>query len=143
MSLLQDTVIILFIDGCSFLFITHLFNMWRLYYISVCLYKIFQRTYSRLEAKASAKLRALFLLSKFFRSFFWKIFQSRHPTSRLSRSLASGKVRYRSGLLFYSAASACQINVFPSRKRMQRYIFFVSCNTLCKLFSKKVCIKNI
>ena len=50
-----------------------------MYYILVCLSKVFQRTVflsgSRFSGKAFAKVRCFFVTSKFFRKFFWKNFR--------------------------------------------------------------------
>ena len=106
---------------------------------SVCLFKIFQRTHIhfsfRLEVKADAKVSDLFLTTKFFRSFFEKFFKAFKSTIRykrliLSRSLTLCKVRYsvQQHLLSFSYRFAIRIsisNIFPSRKRMQRYDLFL------------------
>ena len=71
-----------------------------MYYILVCLSKVFQRTIflsgSRFSGKAFAKVRRFFVTSKFFRKFFEKIFGRFSEGVRLilSRSLAhpQGKI---------------------------------------------------
>ena len=118
---------------------------------SVCLFKIFQRTnihFSfRLEVKANAKVSDLFLTTKFFRSFFFeKFFEAvkstiRHKRLILSRSLTLCKVRYsvQHHLLSFSYRFAIRIsisNVFPSRKRMQRYDLFLNPQAFDPLFCK-------
>ena len=56
----------------------HYIQDYFLYYILVCLSKVFQRTVflsgSRFSGKAFAKVRRFFVTSKFFRKFFEKIF---------------------------------------------------------------------
>ena len=70
------------IDGCLpfILYIIYYIQDYFLYYILVCLSKVFQRTVflsgSRFSGKAFAKVRHFFVTSKFFRKFFLKIFFS-------------------------------------------------------------------
>ena len=70
------------IDGCLpfILYIIYYIQDYFLYYILVCLSKVFQRTIflssSRFSGKAFAKVRHFFVTSKFFRKFFLKIFFS-------------------------------------------------------------------
>ena len=86
---------------------------------------------SRFSGKASAKVRRFFVTSKFFQSFFEKIFGRFSEGVRLilSRSLAhpQGKILgAASGTLFHSL-SFTQSVIFsgsPSRKRLQRYRLF-------------------
>ena len=90
------------IDGCLpfILYIIYYIQDYFLYYILVCLSKVFQRTIflscSRFSGKAFAKVRRFFVTSKFFREFFWKIFGrfSEGVRLTLSRSLAhpQGKI---------------------------------------------------
>ena len=91
------------IDGCLpfILYIIYYIQDYFLYYILVCLSKVFQRTIflssSRFSGKAFAKVRRFFITSKFFRKFFFeKIFGrfSEGVRLTLSRSLAHRKVRY-------------------------------------------------
>ena len=69
------------IDGCLpfILYIIYYIQDYFLYYILVCLSKVFQRTVfllgSRFSGKAFAKVRRFFVTSKFFRKFFEKKFQ--------------------------------------------------------------------
>ena len=68
------------IDGCLpfILYIIYYIQDYFLYYILVCLSKVFQRTIflssSRFSGKAFAKVRRFFITSKFFRKFFLKKF---------------------------------------------------------------------
>ena len=68
------------IDGCLpfILYIIYYIQDYFLYYILVCLSKVFQRTVflsgSRFSGKAVAKVRCFFVTSKFFRKFFLKKF---------------------------------------------------------------------
>ena len=68
------------IDGCLpfILYIIYYIQDYFLYYILVCLSKVFQRTVflsgSRFSGKAFAKVRRFFVTSKFFRKFFLKKF---------------------------------------------------------------------
>ena len=67
------------IDGClPFIPYIHYIQDYFLYYILVCLSKVFQRTIflscSRFSGKAFAKVRRFFVTSKFFRKFFLKKF---------------------------------------------------------------------
>ena len=92
------------IDGCLpfILYIIYYIQDYFLYYILVCLSKVFQRTVflsgSRFSGKAFAKVRCFFVTSKFFRNFFFekKIFGRFSEGVRLvlSRSLAhpQGKI---------------------------------------------------
>ena len=91
------------IDGClPFIpYIIYYIQDYFLYYILVCLSKVFQRTVflsgSRFSGKAFAKVRRFFVTSKFFRSFFSKKNFGRFSEGVrlvLSRSLAhpQGKI---------------------------------------------------
>ena len=91
------------IDGCLpfILYIIYYIQDYFLYYILVCLSKVFQRTVflsgSRFSGKSFAKVRCFFVTSKFFRKFFFeKIFGRFSEGVRLilSRSLAhpQGKI---------------------------------------------------
>ena len=68
------------IDGCLpfILYIIYYIQDYFLYYILVCLSKVFQRTVflsgSRFSVKAFAKVRRFFVTSNFFRKFFLKKF---------------------------------------------------------------------
>ena len=68
------------IDGCLpfILYIIYYIQDYFLYYILVCLSKVFQRTIflsgSRFSGKSFAKVRRFFVTSKFFRKFFLKKF---------------------------------------------------------------------
>ena len=86
------------IDGClPFIPYIHYIQDYFLYYILVCLSKVFQRTIflscSRFSGKAFAKVRRFFVTSNFFRKFFLKKF-SEGVRLVLSRSLAhpQGKI---------------------------------------------------
>ena len=81
--------------------IHYLLQDYFLYYILVCLSKVFQRTIFlsclRFSGKSFAKIRRFFVTSKFFRKFFEKIFQRLVPeTCGLSflAPLHIRKVRY-------------------------------------------------
>ena len=81
----------------------------------------------RLLAKAFAKVRGFFLTTKFFRSFFEKIFQrSETGTASPSRSLSTAKVRYKATTdKPETSRSLCQcFSAFLSRKRVQNYALF-------------------
>ena len=118
-----------------------------MYYIFVCLSKVFQRTIflscSRFSGKAFAKVRRFFFTSKFFRSFFSKKFFRR--TSRglsVSRSLAAWQGKILGCSAFESLPLFTILSFFsgsPSRKRLQRYALFpllqLLRNTFFKLFS--------
>ena len=66
------------IDGCLpfILYIIYYIQDYFLYYILVCLSKVFQRTVflsgSRFSGKAFTKVRRFFVTSKFFRKFFFE-----------------------------------------------------------------------
>ena len=78
-------------------------------------------------AKAFAKVRGFFLTTKFFRSFFEKIFQrSETGTASPSRSLSTAKVRYKATTdKPETSRSLCQcFSAFLSRKRVQNYALF-------------------
>ena len=103
-----------------------------MYYIFVCLSKVFQRTIflscSRFSGKAFAKVRRFFFPSKFFRSFFSKKFFRRTSLGlSFSRSLASLQGKILGCSAFSKSASLYQFVIFsgsPSRKRLQRYALF-------------------
>ena len=78
-------------------------------------------------AKAFAKVRGFFLTTKFFRSFFEKIFQRPETgTASPSRSLSTAKVRYKATTEKpETSRSLCQcFSAFLSRKRVQNYALF-------------------
>ena len=78
-------------------------------------------------AKSFAKVRGFFLTTKFFRSFFEKIFQrSETGTGSPSRSLSTAKVRYKATTEKpETSRSLCQcFTAFLSRKRVQNYALF-------------------
>ena len=106
-----------------------------MYYILVCLSKVFQRTIflscSRFSGKAFAKVRRFFVTSKFFRKFFEKIFGRFSEGVRLIlfRSLAhpQGKILGAAIGTIFRSLSFTQSVIFsgsPSRKRLQRYRLF-------------------
>ena len=107
---------------------------------SVCLSKIFQRTWlSVLEVKADAKVSDLFFLCKFFRDFFSKKF-FRKVSDRLSRSLAAqqGKILAQSEN-HYPIRSSCHLLIsFPLESGCKGTDFFHSCNSLHNFFFKKI-----
>ena len=88
-------------------------------------------------AKSFAKVRGFFLTTKFFRSFFEKIFQRPETgTGSPSRSLSTAKVRYKAtpekpG----TSRSLCQcFTAFLSRKRVQNYALFLKLQLLHDFF---------
>ena len=113
----------------------HYIQDYFLYYILVCLSKVFQRTVflsgSRFSGKLFAKVRCFFVTSKFFQSFFEKIFEKFSEGVRLilSRSLAhpQGKILGAAIGTLFRSPSFTQSVIFsgsPSRKRLQRYRLF-------------------
>ena len=125
------------IDGClPFIPYIHYIKDYFLYYILVCLSKVFQRTIFSLKlpfqresvCKVKAFFRNLQIFSKFFLKKFFRRFQE-GVRLILSRSLAhpQGKILgAASGTLFHSL-SFTQSVIFsgsPSRKRLQRYRLF-------------------
>ena len=105
------------IDGClPFIPYIHYIKDYFLYYILVCLSKVFQRTIflssSRFSGKAFAKVRRFFVTSKFFRKFFEKFSEGSQKACGLPflAPLHIRKVRYsvqQSAL--YSVASALPV----------------------------------
>ena len=88
-------------------------------------------------AKAFAKVRGFFLTTKFFRSFFEKIFQrSETGTGSPSRSLSTAKVRYKATPEKpETSRSLCQcFTAFLSRKRVQNYALFFKLQLLHDFF---------
>ena len=88
-------------------------------------------------AKAFAKVRGFFLITKFFRSFFEKIFQrSETGTASPSRSLSTAKVRYKATTEKpETSRSLCQcFTAFLSRKRVQNYALFFKLQLLHDFF---------
>ena len=140
------------IDGClPFILYIYYIQDYFLYYILVCLSKVFQRTIflsgSRFSGKAFAKVRRFFITSKFFRKFFLKKFFRRFSEGVrliLSRSLAHCKVRYSvqhpalssiaSALLSLSSSAA-----LPLESGCKGTDFFLFCNfyhtLFCNIFS--------
>ena len=104
-----------------------------MYYIFVCLSKVFQRTIFSwapvFSGKAFAKVRRFFFPSKLFRSFFRKKNFSGVTSQGLSfsRSLASLQGKILGCSAFSKSASLYHSVIFsgsPSRKRLQRYALF-------------------
>ena len=122
-----------------------------MYYILVCLSKVFQRTIflssSRFSGKAFAKVRRFFVTSKFFRKFFEKIFRRSSEGVRLtlSRSLAhpQGKIlgaAISTLLLSLSSSSLSSSAALPLESGCKGTHFFRFCNfyhtLFCKVFSE-------
>ena len=103
-----------------------------MYYIFVCLSKVFQRTIflscSRFQWESVCKGKAFFLSLQIFPKFFSKKFF--RMTSRglsFSRSLAVSQGKILGCSAFSKSASLCQSVILsgsPSRKRLQRYALF-------------------
>ena len=138
------------IDGClPFIPYIHYIQDYFLYYILVCLSKVFQRTIflscSRFSGKAFAKVRRFFVTSNFFRKFFFeKIFRRFSEGVRLvlSRSLAhpQGKILGAAVSTLFRSLSFTQSVIFsgsPSRKRLQRYALFSFTQLLPHTFLQK------
>ena len=122
-----------------------------MYYILVCLSKVFQRTIflssSRFSGKAFAKVRRFFITSKFFRKFFFeKIFGRFSEGVRLilSRSLAhpQGKILGAAVSTIsrsLSSASLSSSAALPLESGCKGTDFFLSCNfytiLFCRIFS--------
>ena len=121
-----------------------------MYYILVCLSKVFQRTIflsgSRFSGKALAKVRRFFVTSKFFRKFFWKNFGRFSEGVRLilSRSLAhpQGKILGAASALSSVAPALLSLSssaALPLESGCKGTDFFLSCNfyrtLFCKVFS--------
>ena len=119
----QDTVLSL-IDGLFLLFITSFIYNVTLVLHSVCLSKIFQRTFFRFGSESVCKGKGfIFNYQTFSKVFLKKFFQFENQTFFLAPLLLQGKILKRIFSSPYSA-SACQLNRSPSRKRMQRYRLF-------------------
>ena len=136
------------IDGCLpfILYIIYYIQDYFLYYILVCLSKVFQRTVflsgSRFSGKAFAKVRRFFVTSKFFsKVFFEKIFGrfSEGVRLTLSRSLAhpQGKILGAAVSTIsrsLSSASLSSSAALPLESGCKGTDFFLSCNFYCILF---------
>ena len=140
------------IDGClPFIPYIHYIQDYFLYYILVCLSKVFQRTIfsssSRFSGKVFAKVRRFFVTSKFFRKFFLKKFSEGSQKACGLPFLAPlhiRKVRYSvqhpalssiaSALLSLSSSAA-----LPLESGCKGTDFFRSCNfygtLFCRIFS--------
>ena len=141
------------IDGCLpfILYIIYYIQDYFLYYILVCLSKVFQRTIflscSRFSGKAFAKVRRFFVTSNFFRKFFLKKFSEGFQKACGLSFLAPlhiRKVRYSvqqsalssvaSALLSLSSSAA-----LPLESGCKGTDFFLSCNfytiLFCRIFS--------
>ena len=141
------------IDGCLpfILYIIYYIQDYFLYYILVCLSKVFQRTIflssSRFSGKAFAKVRHFFVTSKFFRKFFWKFFFRRFPEGVrliLSRSLAhpQGKILGAAVSTISRSLSSSSLSssaALPLESGCKGTDFFLSCNfygiLFCNIFS--------
>ena len=101
----------------------HIYNV-TLVLHSVCLSKIFQRTFFRFGSESVCKGKGfIFNHQTFSKVFLKKFFQFENQTFFLAPLLLQGKILKRIFSSPYSA-SACQLNRSPSRKRMQRYRLF-------------------
>ena len=120
----QDTVLSLKLTVYSYFSSHHIYNV-TLVLHSVCLYKIFQRTFFRFGSESVCKGKGfIFNRQTFSKVFFEKVFfQFENQTFFLAPLLLQGKILKRIFSSPYSA-SACQLNRSPSRKRMQRYRLF-------------------
>ena len=126
----------------------HYIQDYFLYYILVCLSKVFQRTVflscSRFSWKAFAKVRRFFVTSKFFRKFFEKIFGRFSEGVRLilSRSLAhpQGKILGAAfGTLFRSLKlhSVCHLQQLSLSKAVAKVrTFFIHATFTAHFFAK-------
>ena len=134
------------IDGClPFIPYIHYIQDYFLYYILVCLSKVFQRTIflscSRFSGKAFAKVRRFFVTSKFFRKFFLKKF-SEGVRLVLSRSLAhpQGKILGAAvSTLFRSLKlhSVCHIQRLSLSKAVAKVrTFFIHATFTAHFFAK-------
>ena len=107
-----------------------------MYYILVCLSKVFQRTvFSQAPVsggKAFAKVRRFFVTSKFFRKFFFekifqKVFRRRAAYPFSLPCTSQGKILGAASGTLFRSLSFTQSVIFsgsPSRKRLQRYRLF-------------------
>ena len=103
-----------------------------MYYILVCLSKVFQRTIFSFvlpfQRESVCKGKRFFLNHQIFSKFFFeKIFQrSETGTASPSRSLSTAKVRYKATTEKpETSRSLCQcFTAFLSRKRVQNYALF-------------------
>ena len=122
-----------------------------MYYILVCLSKVFQRTVflsgSRFSGKAFAKVRRFFVTSKFFRKFFLKKFFRRFSEGVrliLSRSLAhpQGKILGAAVSTLSRSPSSASLSssaALPLESGCKGTDFFLFCNfyhtLFCNIFS--------
>ena len=141
------------IDGCLpfILYIIYYIQDYFLYYILVCLSKVFQRTIflssSRFSGKAFAKVRHFFVTSKFFSKVFSKKNSGRFSEGVqliLSRSLAhpQGKILGAAVSTIsrsLSSASLSSSAALPLESGCKGTDFFLSCNfytiLFCRIFS--------
>ena len=138
------------IDGCLpfILYIIYYIQDYYLYYILVCLSKVFQRTIfsfscSCFSGKAFAKVRRFFVTSKFFESFFEKIFGrfSEGVRLTLSRSLAhpQGKILGAAVSTISRSLSSSSLSssaALPLESGCKGTDFFLSCNFYTILFCR-------
>ena len=137
------------IDGClPFVLYIHYIQDYFLYYILVCLSKVFQRTVflsgSRFSGKAFAKVRRFFVTSKFFSKVFLKKFSEGSQKACGLPFLAPlhiRKVRYSVQQSALSSVAPASLSLsssaaLPLESGCKGTDFFLSCNFYCILFCK-------
>ena len=119
-----------------------------MYYILVCLSKVFQRTIflssSRFSGKAFAKVRRFFVTSKFFRKFFWKNFSEGFQKAcglPFLAPLLICKVRYSVQHSALSPVAPASLSLsssaaLPLESGCKGTDFFLSCNFYHPLFCR-------
>ena len=127
------------IDGCLpfILYIIYYIQDYFLYYILVCLSKVFQRTVFSFvlpfQRESVCKGKAFFFVtSKFFRSFFSKkifrkVFRRRAAYPFSLPCTSQGKILGAAVSTISRSLSSASLVIFsgsPSRKRLQRYRLF-------------------
>ena len=104
---------------------------------SVCLSKIFQRTYFRFKSESGCKGKWFIFTVQIFLKFFQKYFSDKFRNAFLA-PLRHGKVRYSD--IPKSLPDFCHyviVNHFPSRKRVQNYALFSFTQYFTTLFFQK------
>ena len=134
----QDTVLSLKLTVYSYFSSHHIYNV-TLVLHSVCLSKIFQRTFFRFGSESVCKGKGfIFNRQTFPKVFFEKVFFS--LKTRLSFSLPCYyKVRYSKGFSYLpTQLQHINLTALPLESGCKDTDFFHSCNSLNDFFSKKI-----
>ena len=133
----QDTVLSLKLTVYSYFSSHHIHNV-TLVLHSVCLFKIFQRTFFRFGSESVCKGKGfIFNYQTFSKVFLKKFFQFENQTFFLAPLLLQGKILKR---ILYLPTQLQHVNLtaLPLESGCKGTDFFHSCNSLNDFFFKKI-----